>query len=120
LDNNLEFQRNLNLLEELILNNKIDCEKVKDVVVNFSINKISLLNIIATSYYEAKFADESLMLLSEAFKLDGENKDTIYNITSVLLEAKENKMALDFLNGISNIHKDEELMGLKQQIEEAI
>jgi GT2 family glycosyltransferase len=120
LDNNLEFQRNLNLLEELILNNRIDCEKVKDVVVNFSINKISLLNIIATLYYEYKFADETLMLLSEAFKLDGENKDTIYNIASVLLEAKENKMALDFLNGISNIDKDEELMGLKQQIEEAI
>lgn len=120
LDNNLEFQRNLNLLKELILNSEIDCEKVKDVVVNFSINKIYLLNIIATLYYESKFADETLMLLSEAFKLDGENKDTIYNIASVLLEAKENKMALDFLNGISNIDKDEELMGLKQQIEEAI
>ncbi len=120
LDNNLEFQSNLNLLKELILNSEIDSEKVKDVIVNFSINKIYLLNIIATLYYECKFADETLMLLSEAFKLDGENKDTIYNIASVLLEAKENKMALDFLNGISNIDKDEGLMGLKQQIEEAI
>jgi len=120
LDNNLEFERNLNLFKELILNNKIDCEKVKDVVVNSSINKTFLLNIIAIVYYEYKFANETLMLLSEAFKLDGENKDTIYNIASVLLEAKENKMALDFLNGINNIDKDEDLLGLKQQIEEAI
>ncbi len=120
LDNNLEFEKNLDILRKKVINNKVDYENIKDVILNLSINKVELLNIIGILCYESNVLEKALMLLRTSFKLDNKNKETIYNIAFILFQIKENKMALDFLIGIDDLEKDEGLNSLRKQIEETI
>lgn len=120
LDNKIYFEENLDKLRYLIMKDNIDVEEVKAVILKHGIDKVSLLNTIGIIYYQVSTVDKALALLTEAFKLDKENTDTIYNVAFILYQANENKMALDFLNGLNNIEKDTEILQLKQQIEEAI
>ncbi|HHW01017.1 MAG TPA: glycosyltransferase [Clostridiaceae bacterium] len=120
LDGNVDFERNLERLRDLIAESEPDCERIVSIILKHGIHKAKLLNIMGIVYYQLNDFNSSLMLLKEAFKLDEENTDTIYNIAYVLHKANENVLALDFLNGFNGIENDTEIYLLKRQIEEAI
>lgn len=117
LDNNIDFENNLEKLRNMISGGNIEAEDLKSIIVKHGIDKANLLNIVGIVYYQFNIIDKSLMFLEEAFKINNKNSDTIYNIAYVLHQIKENKLALEFL---VNIDDDSELQQLKQQIEEAI
>ncbi|SHI38708.1 glycosyltransferase [Lutispora thermophila] len=119
LDNNIEFENNLERLRMIIGNYSIEVEELKNLILKYGIDKVNLFNIVGITYYQFNFVEKALYLLKEAFRLDSKNTDTIYNISYVLHQINENKLALDFLERI-NVTEDIELQQLKQQIEEAV
>lgn len=120
LDNDLEFEKNLSDLRELILEYKNEVENIIDIILSSGINKIKLFNILGILYFQMSIPDKALMLLSEALKLDAGNTDTVYNFAFVLHQFNENKAALEFLNGVKISNEDIEIRQLKKQIEEAL
>lgn len=120
LDNNIDFENNIERLRMLIINNNIEAEELKDIILKNGIDKVNLLNMVGIIYYQFNNVDKALFLLREAFKLDNKNTDTIYNISYVLHKINKNELALKFLDNIGNAEYDLELQQLKQQIEEAI
>ncbi|MDF2803945.1 MAG: hypothetical protein K0S61_3848, partial [Anaerocolumna sp.] len=120
LDNDLEFEKNLSDLREIIHDYKNEVESIRDIILSSGTNKIKLFNILGILYFQMSIPDKALMLLSEALKLDAENPDTIYNFAFVLHQFNENKAALEFLNGVKISNEDIEIRQLKKQIEEAI
>lgn len=117
LDNNIDFENNLEKLRNMVRDGNIETEELKTIILKHGIDKVNLFNIVGIVYYQFNIIDKSLMFLEEAFKINNKNSDTVYNIAYVLHQIKENKLALEFL---TNIDDDSELQQLKQKIEEAI
>ncbi|MFA7573735.1 MAG: hypothetical protein WCY24_08425, partial [Lutispora sp.] len=120
LDNNIDFENNLEIFRNMVRCDNIKTEDLKSIILKHGIDKINLFNIVGVVYYQFNFIDKGLMFLEEAFKLDNKSNNTIYNIAYVLHQINENKLALKFLKNINTIDDDLELQQLKQQIEEAI
>lgn len=120
LDNNIDFENNLEIFRSMVRCDNIKTEDLKSIILKHGIDKINLFNIVGVVYYQFNFIDKGLMFLEEAFKLDNKSNNTIYNIAYVLHQINENKLALEFLKNINTIDDDSELQQLKQQIEEAI
>lgn len=120
IDNEVDFDNNIQKLRNYIQKYSININELKTIVFNHVINKINLFNIIGIIYYEFRMVDESLEFLQEAYSLDNKNIDTIYNIAYILHKANENQLALEFIKNIDITEDDAELYMLKQQIEEEI
>ena len=118
LEFNIEFEKNYNSLKDLIENNSCDINKLKDLIINECIDKVECFNIMGVVYYELSKVEDALALLNEAYILDKENDDSIYNIIYILYQCNENRLALDFLNDMEYDTKNERILELKKYIEE--
>lgn len=120
LDNNIEFEKHLMRVVDLIQKKQLDYEEVKETILKHGTDKIKLFNIIGLLCFNNGVSDKALMFLREALKLDKGNRDTVYNIAFILHHLNQNEAALGFINEVTYIKDDMELVQLKQQIEEAL
>jgi O-antigen biosynthesis protein len=115
IENNIDVEKNLDNLFDLILRGKINENHLETIILEDMINKEQLLNIIALAACIKDKIQMSLHFLNLAYDLNCFNEETIYNIAYVtyyLLGKKD--VALKFIDD-SNI-KSESILMLKKEI----
>ncbi|PLR82577.1 glycosyl transferase [Bacillus canaveralius] len=85
-----------------IRDGKISEDDLMNVINNDIINKQSVLNILAVSFYKEKNIELCLSLLEKSYKLDPKDEDTLFNLGHILWTLKENRLALHYFSQIEN------------------
>ncbi|HCW53414.1 MAG TPA: group 2 glycosyl transferase [Clostridium sp.] len=101
----IEFNIDVEETEKELITNLKDKFFNEDVIIEavakYIIDKVYILNYLASKLIECNMFDNVLMLLHNAYELDNENIDTNYNIAYFLNMIGENNLALEYLNRLS-------------------
>lgn len=95
-----------------------DPSKVIEYAGILEVSPIALLNYIATLLYQENHGDATLTYLQEAYKLDPENEDMLFNYGYTLFQCGELKLALSMLESIKD--RNEEAAQLHLEISERL
>lgn len=81
-----------------------ELDKVIDEIAKCTVSdskKIDLLNEIAVDFYQANHLDQALPLIVKALELDGQNDNSLKNLSFVLFNIGEKDLALQYLEKVS-------------------
>lgn len=99
---------------DMLLNKEISLE---DIIQNIDRSTAEKdLNLLSIGLYEREIYDGVLFLLQHALDINPKNNDTLYNLGYFLHKAREDRLALYYLEQISN--KDEDVVAIIQEIQE--
>lgn len=108
----IDYDETKQIIAYKLANNEIEESIIKDVIATSIINKVKILQIMATICYEESLHEQVLPYLQEAYDLDPNNEDTLFNLGYFLLEFGENELAERYLQQIQN--PDEDVLDLLQ------
>jgi spore maturation protein CgeB len=95
---------------EFVKNNQISNYAIQYLIYKYSKCKIRLLNQTAMIFHNHNISTMVIPFLMKANELDEKDKDTLYNIASVLMDWKEYDMATEYIQKIDE--KSEKVISL--------
>ncbi|RII34615.1 methyltransferase domain-containing protein [Clostridium chromiireducens] len=98
LDFKVDVEESLKELLKNIQDNEYDEKEIIEIIDKNTINKVEILNLIATNCYENKIFEIVIPILNEAYKIEPINLQTNYNLAYILNAFGESKTAMDYLN----------------------
>lgn len=114
LDFKVDIEESLKELLRYIQNNMCDEKEIIEIINRNTINKIEILNLIATNCFENKIFEIVIPILNEAYKIEPTNLQTNYNFAYILNAFGESKTAINYLNGLQIT--DEKIDNLRRLI----
>lgn len=82
-------------------NNQISYTAIEQIISNYAVNSVALLNRVAISFLKAGRDEMILPFLSQALELAPKDDATLYHLAYVLYRMGEYRMAYDYINEIS-------------------
>lgn len=118
INNGINEEYNLNLLYIIYKESNEKIEIVIDIIDNEFEKKQELLNKLSVYFYNLEQYEDALSLLNNAYMLNPNNNDTLYNLGFFLFQMNENELALEFLNKIDQ--KDSDIVQLINEVRSKI
>lgn len=98
IENNIEVEENQNRVFLLLESNAISIGQFKQTVLNETIEKAAVFNTQGALFYNDGNAAVALNLFIEAFKLDSQNRDVVFNLAYALAELGKREDAKNVLD----------------------
>ncbi len=117
IENEIELDKNLLVLSNAIQRGTVDENKIVKNIIDNSIDKEKMLNLMAAIYTQQELTHKALLFLKEAYKMNSNNLDTVYNIALIIYQLGDKETALKYIENVDII--DGDLLELKQEIMEA-
>ncbi|WP_425388949.1 tetratricopeptide repeat protein [Cytobacillus solani] len=106
LEHEIDFEDSKNEMVQYISNEVYTEQEIMEAILNSTIDKEKILNIVGISAFENGLNDSIFPFLNKAYELNPNNDDTLFNLGYILAELGENVSALSFFNKIAVQDKD--------------
>ncbi|MGN7399537.1 glycosyltransferase [Cytobacillus praedii] len=110
LEHEIELKGSKEELLDYISNNIFTEQEIMETILNTTINKEKVLNIVAITAFENGLNDCIFPFLNKAYELNPKDDDTLYNLGYILSELGENEVALKYLQKIHYLDEETEKM----------
>jgi O-antigen biosynthesis protein len=102
IENEIDIENNLKLFLYFYEKSMVDIDYILKIINQYSKIKEKLLNLLAITFYNIGMYDNIIALLAEAYHINPENDDTLYNLGNMLYIIGENELAIKYLEQIKN------------------
>lgn len=106
IENDVEQEEAISQVVLLLKENQVSSQNIIDVVKFHIIYKVRTLNYIATKFFEFQLYEEVLPMLEQAYLIDNQDYNTLFNLGSFLTAVSANREALNFLLQIKEANSE--------------